>query len=197
MGLGIVFLITVVPFVYYRSAYSHAKRLREVAPGRLYRCGQLTTAGFEEAIKQYGIRTVVNLQDEWEDPDISEGYFTPRKCKESELCDQLGVRYVYMPPALIAPRQGPRHRPHTVNDFLALMDDRSNYPVLIHCRAGLHRTGVLVALYRMEYEGWSPGEAVRELVANGFGRFACSSANEYIVQYILNYQPRRRFAAME
>jgi protein tyrosine phosphatase (PTP) superfamily phosphohydrolase (DUF442 family) len=185
MGLGIAFLVTVVPFVYYRAAYLHGKRLREVEPGKLYRCGQLTTAGFAEAIEQYGIRTVVNLQDEWEDPDIGEGYFTPKTCKESDLCARLGVKYVYMPPALIAPRQSPKHRPHTVDDFLALMDDPSNYPVLIHCR-----TGVLVALYRMEYDRWNAEEAIRELIANGFGRFACSSANEYIVQYILNYQPR-------
>ena len=72
------------------------------------------------------------------------------------------------------------------------MDDPANYPVLIHCRAGLHRTGVLVAVYRMEYDRWSPSEAVREMLENGFGRFACDESNEYISQYILTYRPRGR-----
>ena len=51
LGLTIAGLLTVVPFVYYRATYAHAKRLREVEPGLLYRSGQLTTAGFAEAIE--------------------------------------------------------------------------------------------------------------------------------------------------
>jgi protein tyrosine/serine phosphatase len=70
------------------------------------------------------------------------------------------------------------------------MDDSNNYPLLVHCRAGLHRTGVITAVYRMEYEGWSPTAALRELKAHGFGEFASSSANMYIQQYVLSYQPR-------
>ena len=72
------------------------------------------------------------------------------------------------------------------------MDDPANYPVLIHCKAGLHRTGILVAVYRMEYEGWTPQAAIRELKDNGFGEFVCSSANNYVQEYILTYRPRSR-----
>jgi protein-tyrosine phosphatase len=72
------------------------------------------------------------------------------------------------------------------------MDDPANYPVLIHCKAGLHRTGCLVAVYRMEYEGWSPTEAIAEMKDLGFGDAACTSANDYIQQYVLTYQPRNR-----
>jgi protein tyrosine/serine phosphatase len=60
----------------------------------------------------------------------------------------------------------------------------------LHCKAGLHRTGVLTAVYRMEYEGWSPQQALAELKANGFGDSKATSANDYIVQYILAYRPR-------
>lgn len=189
LGLAIAALLTVVPFVYYRATYAHAKRLREVSPGVLYRSGQLTTAGFAEAIQKFGIRTVVNLQDEYADPGVSEGYLIPGECAESEMCARLGVRYLWMPPALMPPRHG--ERPETIDAFLTLMDDPANYPVLIHCRAGLHRTGCLVAVYRMEYDGWSRAEALREMIDNGFGRFAATSANEYITQYVLGYEPRR------
>jgi protein tyrosine/serine phosphatase len=75
------------------------------------------------------------------------------------------------------------------------MDDPTNHPVLIHCRAGLHRTGVLTAVYRMEYEGWSTREAFNELKSNGFGDSACTSANEYVSQYVLAYRPRSSRAA--
>ena len=36
------------------------------------------------------------------------------------------------------------------------------YPLLIHCKAGLHRTGVLAAVYRMERQGWTPLQAYTE-----------------------------------
>jgi protein tyrosine/serine phosphatase len=61
--------------------------------------------------------------------------------------------------------------------------------VLLHCKAGLHRTGRLTAIYRMEYQHWPVGEAMRELKANGYGTFAASAADEYIVQYVGRYQP--------
>jgi protein tyrosine phosphatase (PTP) superfamily phosphohydrolase (DUF442 family) len=191
LGLAIVVLLTVVPFIDYRATYAHAKRLREVTPGVLYRSGQLTTAGFAEACEKFGIRTVVNLQDEYEDPGIREGYLIPGECPESEVCARLGVRYVWMAPGLIAPNHAADERPETIDRFLKLMDEPANYPVLIHCRAGLHRTGCLVAVYRMEYEGWTRGEALGEMIDNGFGRFAATSANEYIAQYVLGYEPRR------
>jgi hypothetical protein len=192
LGLAIVGLMTVAPFIYYRAVYTHGKRLREVEPGVLYRSGQLTVAGFQEAVERYHIRTFINAQDEYPDPDVAYGYFDGRTMKETELCRQLGVQYVFLPPQLLPRRFVPGRRPATIERFLALMDDPANYPVLIHCKAGLHRTGVLVAVYRMEYQGYAPQEAVRDLKDNGFGEFVCSSANDYIMQYILTYQPGQR-----
>jgi protein tyrosine phosphatase (PTP) superfamily phosphohydrolase (DUF442 family) len=192
MGVVLAVALFVLPFGYYRWGYVHGKRLRVVTPGRFYRSGQLTVGGFREAIARYHIRTIVNAQDEYPDPDIALSYFSRGTVKESALCRELGVRYVFLPPQLISRRQVPRHRPESIDRFLALLDDPASYPVLVHCKAGLHRTGVLTAVYRMEYEGWSPRAAVRELKANGFGDEACTSANDYIVQYVLSYQPGQR-----
>jgi protein tyrosine phosphatase (PTP) superfamily phosphohydrolase (DUF442 family) len=175
--------------------YTHAKRLREVTPGVLYRCGQLTSDGFAEAVNEFGIRTIINLQDEYPDPDVLTGYFHPSRIKESELCRRLGVRYVYIAPDLLPRRQAAVHRPAAIKRFLAVLDDPANYPVLIHCRAGLHRTGVMTAVYRMEYEGWESRRVIWELKENGFGEWACTSANDYIAQYVLAYQRGRRQAA--
>jgi protein-tyrosine phosphatase len=80
-------------------------------------------------------------------------------------------------------------RPVLVDQFLKVMDDETNYPVLLHCKAGLHRTGLMTAVYRMEYEGRSRGEALEELKANGFGEFKATDANEYVKAYIFDYRP--------
>jgi hypothetical protein len=193
LGLGITALLTVLPFLVYRYEYTFGKRLREVVPGRIYRSGQMTAPGFAQAVERFHFRTIINLQDEYPDPDIAAGYFTGRTIKESELCRQLGVRYVYIVPDLIRRRLVPEHRPQAIDKLLALLDDPATFPVLLHCHAGLHRTGVMVAVYRMEYEDWSPREAIDEMKANGFAEWVCTSANDYITQYVLSFRRGLRY----
>lgn len=195
MGIGIALLIVVAPLTYYRMNYRTHKRLRVVTEGKVYRSGCMTAEGFREAIQRHGIRTVINLQDEAPDPDLDNSYFSLSTTRESALCKEMGVRFIYLPVDLVHPSEAPGKHPAVIDRFLELLDDETIYPILVHCRAGLHRTGCLMALYRMEYEGWSKEEALSELKAHGFGEFASSAANDYITQFILAYQPRTAAAA--
>ena len=61
MAGAIVCLVTVVPVVRYRWVYRNAKRLREITPGLVYRSGWMSAPGFTDAVRRYGIRTVINL----------------------------------------------------------------------------------------------------------------------------------------
>jgi tyrosine-protein phosphatase SIW14 len=185
---AMVGIVGIAPVVYFRYVYDTHKRLRIVRPERVYRSGQMTADGFADAVERYGIRTIINVQDEFPDPDLSVSFWSRGTVKESELCDRLRVRYVHLSPTLISRRLIPAQRPPAIDEMLALLDDESNYPVLIHCHAGLHRTGILTAVYRMEYEGWSQEEAYREMKAEGFGPWVCTSANDYVTQYVLNYR---------
>jgi protein tyrosine/serine phosphatase len=47
------------------------------------------------------------------------------------------------------------------------MADRANHPVLVHCAKGRERTGVLAAVYRITFHGWSAEQAIREAHAHG------------------------------
>lgn len=176
-------------YFYFRSSYEHSKRLRVVEPGVLYRSGQLTADGFRDAVQRYRIRTIVNVQDEVPDPTLHHGPLSFGTTKESELCRELGVNYVWLAPDL-RPRTLNMPKPTVLDDFFAVLDDPSNYPILLHCKAGLHRTGVLTAVYRMEYQNWSRESAFREMKAHGFGDTACTDANEYVWQYVLTYKSR-------
>src|SRR5437773_12261447 len=80
----------------------------------------------------------------------------------------------------------------SIKKFLEIMDDENSYPVLIHCKAGLHRTGVMAAIYRMEYDGWSREDALRELRSHGFGHWTANASNDYILQYVMPYRPRNQ-----
>ena len=186
-----VLIVGVAPFVYYRAHYAHSKRLRTVLEGKVYRSGQLTAEGFRDALTSLGIKTVVNLQDDYPNPDLERTYFDRSTIKETELCREMHVRYVFIAPDVLPRDWTPAQRPEAVEKMLEVFDDPKNYPILIHCKAGLHRTGRLTAIYRMEKEGWDVGEALRELRANGYGYAAASESDDFIIQFVQNYKPRR------
>jgi tyrosine-protein phosphatase SIW14 len=190
-AVGLMLAVTAWSYFYFRSVYNHEKRLRVVEPGRLYRCGQLTADGFRDAVRAYGIKTIINVQDDVPEPVIWKNYLDRRTLKEPAVCKELGVRYVWIAPDLVPPPAAQAGaRPVAIDQFRDVMDDPANHPVLIHCKAGLHRTGVLCAIYRMEYQGWPRQAALRELRAHGFGDWACTDDNDYVDQYVLRYQRR-------
>jgi len=60
---------------------------------------------------------------------------------------------------------------------------------LVHCFAGIHRTGAFCAIYRMEYEGWTNAGAIAEMKACGYNTLE----DEWdVLGYIEKYQPRKK-----
>jgi tyrosine-protein phosphatase SIW14 len=73
-----------------------------------------------------------------------------------------------------------------VQTFLAVMDRPENHPVLVHCFAGIHRTGTMCAIFRMEYEGWTPERAMDEMRLCGY---APEDMHYHITNYLRSYEP--------
>ena len=187
-----VALIAGLPLLHYRAGYDQTKRLRVVTDGKFYRSGQLTAEGFREAHRKYGFKTVINLQEEARDPLIPVKAFGKPAVRQSQVLADLGVKAITIDGGELeidGKKDLPDdYRPPVVDEYLELLDNPENYPILIHCKAGLHRTGLMTAIYRMEYEGRTPGEAMDELRANGFGTFAATEANVYVKHLISGYR---------
>lgn len=189
LGSLIAAIVILIPVIHYRAGYVANKRVRIVNEEKFIRSGQMTADGMREVLQEHGIRTVINLQDEDQDPLLSDGYFDKPHVRESEICQEFGANYRLLEFDLLTRDRLPHERPAVIDYYLQILDDPKSYPILLHCRAGLHRTGYLTAIYRMEYEGWSTAAAVRELRANGFGDPACTVANEYLLQFLEYYEP--------
>ncbi len=166
------------------------RNFRVVEPGVLYRSGQMSLAGFEKMVTTYGIRTVVTLRDADVEGD------RPPDADEEALARKLDLRHVRIRPRAWWSESGPAPVEAGVAQFLAAMDDPAHYPVLLHCFAGIHRTGSYVAVYRMEYDRWSNARALDELRAGGYDHLD----DEWDVRgFLESYRPRwmRGTAAVE
>jgi protein tyrosine/serine phosphatase len=180
VGIAIVLALIAGPIGYAFHTQTQLRNFRVVCPGVLYRCGQPSLPALKRLIHDYGIRTVVTLRDSYEagkpPPDLA----------EEEYCKREGLLHVR-----ISPRNwwGPDGVPPVdegVRTFLHVMSDPNNHPVLVHCFAGIHRTGAYCAIYRMEFEGWSNERAIEEMKSCGY--FNLDEELD-ILGYLERYQP--------
>ena len=130
----------------------------EVTP-TLYRGGQPKPAGFEGLAKM-GINIVVDVRLSGRD-------------KERKEVEMRGMQFVEIPWHCLLPKDEPFAR------FLTLLRENPDKKVFVHCRYGDDRTGMMIAAYRMAFEGWTPEEARKEMEKFGFHRLVCPSLAPY------------------
>ncbi|MCI0337917.1 MAG: hypothetical protein L0226_10090, partial [Acidobacteria bacterium] len=67
-----------------------------------------------------------------------------------------------------------------------------NWPVFVHCAGGRHRTGVLIAIYRMEVYGWDARKAYDEMKDYKFySSFGHGEMKDYVFDYYRGLLVRR------
>jgi protein tyrosine/serine phosphatase len=52
---------------------------------------------------------------------------------------------------------------------MRMLKKAENGPFLIHCQHGADRTGLMSAMYRVLEQGWTPEDALTELIDGGYG----------------------------
>lgn len=124
---------------------------------KAYRSSQPTMHHLGKIVKKYGIKTVINLKGS----NHNSGYFL----LERERCKKLGVTMVNH---TVYSRQIP--------DLKVILDakrmlESTEYPALIHCKAGCDRAGLISTLYQYFIEKRPMEEAIKELDFWRYGHF--------------------------
>lgn len=141
----------------------------------LIRSPQPSAEDLRELKEAHGLRTVINLRGEHPD----EGWFV----EEGEAVEALGLRWEHIP---VSGKERPDEA--HIARFFELVEDREAWPILIHCQGGIHRTGLMTALYRRQYQRWSAQRAIDEMVERYFNWGLTN--REALKAYLRDYEPQ-------
>ncbi len=109
-----------------------ANNFRTLLQGRVYRSAQMSEASLERAIQQHGIRTVINLRGIGLGMDWYHG-----ECRATHRCN-VAMEDINLSAGRLPSVSEMR--------YLLRVLDESEYPVLIHCKQGIDRTGMIAAM---------------------------------------------------
>jgi tyrosine-protein phosphatase SIW14 len=180
--VAVVVVGTPLVYKYYRDA--DCRNFRVVREGVLYRSGQTSLAGLKRIIHDHGIKTVITLRDAHVQGD------EPPDKEEQAYCRKEGYKFFRIPVRPWEASLGAPPADRSMAEFCRILGDPANYPVLIHCFAGIHRTGAFCAVYRMEFEDWTNSQAIAEMKALGYSTLD----DEWdILGYMEQYRPGRNY----
>jgi len=140
--------VSVGALLAYTGCSVHQANFHTIVSGEAYRSGQMDAAQLSRAIQAYGIKSIVNLR----------GTNAPTYYRgEIETAKRLGVRHYDFSLSATDEITMPQ-----MDEIIRTLREAPK-PVLIHCKAGADRTGLVSALYCLTLKGETPAQADREL----------------------------------
>lgn len=134
-----------------------------VIPGKVYRSAQPSAEQVRDAVRANGIRTVVNLRGLCDNFDWYKAQATATGelgVSQEDICLSANT----LPP------------PSELRRLLEVLD-RTEYPILIHCRRGADRTGLVAVMALLLFTDATLDEARRQLLPRyGHFRFGRTAA---------------------
>jgi protein tyrosine phosphatase (PTP) superfamily phosphohydrolase (DUF442 family) len=176
-------VLAAASFVFYEVKHNN---FHVVSAGRVYRSAQMDAGDLTRAIRDYGIKSVLNLRGQ----NANQEWYRA----ETDTTLRLGVEHLDF--GLSAGREvGDAEM-----DLILSAIDRAPKPLLVHCKSGADRTGLVGALYLYGIEGKSAETADRELTVF-CGHFPLLFWRDTIAmdrsfrRYVSRHVPRQRVLA--
>lgn len=111
---------------------------------RFYRGAQPLPDDYQ-ALKDLGVKTVIDLRNDPTD-------------YEKAAVEALGMKYINIS---MSGWKSPKD--HQIEEFLKIANDPETGVFFVHCKAGIHRTGVAGAVYRFTKYSWDYDQTYREM----------------------------------
>jgi protein tyrosine phosphatase (PTP) superfamily phosphohydrolase (DUF442 family) len=141
--------LTAGTYAAYCGVLIYEGNVHAVALGVLYRSAQLDNGELKAVARQYGIKSVLNLRG----AHVGEPWY------DSEMATARGLGIVHYDYPLSSKRVVTGRQ---IAELLAIVR-RAPKPLLIHCRSGADRSGLVAALYEYAIAGASAADADRQL----------------------------------
>jgi tyrosine-protein phosphatase SIW14 len=127
----------------------------QIVNDNVLRGGQPSDEGISLLAKR-GVKTIVDLR-------LADEHSIPH---EKQLVESNGMHFVSVPmKGLMAPTA------EQLSSVLRIMNDRTQWPVFVHCRRGADRTGTILACYRISHDNWNNQKALEEAKTYGISIF--------------------------
>ncbi len=126
----------------------YPKRFAVVAPGEIYRSGEVRPPHLERLKAELNLKTVLSLLN----PEA------PESVAEQEAAERLGIVYLNVPL-----RGNGASTPPDRDRIREILFDESHRPLLVHCSAGANRTGLTIGMYRLYHDGWTYEQVLAEM----------------------------------
>lgn len=134
----------------------------------LYRGGQPTAAGIHR-LATLGIKTIITFRDMRE-----------KVRREKELAQENGLRFIHLHLS-----NWFASNDEEIHAIIEIIRNPELHPVFIHCKRGADRTGTIIAVHRMMFDGWTAKQANREAKTHGIGWWQV-----WMKDYIKDYYKR-------
>nr|WP_321268409.1 hypothetical protein [uncultured Sulfurimonas sp.] len=184
-------LVVVVAIATYYVYHVHFNyRFEEISKDKVYKSGLIKPEKLESFLVDNKIKTVIDLIDPGVQDRLNPGKqahvdLEDKTISEINKKNNLNINHVHIPSAQVPSKK-------TLTKFFEVLDDKNNYPVLIHCYHGTGRAQMYSALYRVEYEDWSNEDARQKtrFMVEGFGYRSSFSKGRSKGDFLIEYKPR-------
>jgi protein tyrosine/serine phosphatase len=110
----------------------------------IYRGAQPEGDNYRQLV-DLGVKTILDLRGD-ADPGAR------------SAAEKAGLKYINLP---LENKEYPQA--DAAARFLEIVNNEDNWPVFTHCAGGRHRTGAMIAVYRMSMDNWTVNQAYDEM----------------------------------
>ena len=171
--VGLITALLIIAAAVWLSRHFHIKNFYIVKPDVLYISGQPRGMDYTRLLYKYHIAAIVNVRSPSEHRE--KNWYN----EEITWVRDNGVKYIELP----IDKKNYFPNKETQEQFLALMADAENLPVLLHGSGGEKRVPILTAAWLIKSEVLSTEETIKIVEKINDDREVTEAENEFITKF--------------